>query len=280
MSDVLLSPAATAFTKSPVGHDSASAFPLYWKRCREAGLRFVVTAPADTATFARGIGLFSERVVSAVEHLRWCVAYRRFRAEQYRMRGVALGGNDEFPHDAGSWCILAVTDEDEVAGALSARLFCGEVVEDYLYDPVLVASCPEPLRGDYRTAIAAVRDECRRHGAVFGELSNWSVTEAWRASAVSPGLLHAITAFSRNFEPHCGVTLANCESGARAMLKKMGGVSFRDHAGGELPPFFHPDYQAHLELLKMNAAAYTPKFRPSAADVAQFRRESRIVSAT
>jgi hypothetical protein len=278
--DVSITPnSAGALAERPASSSETSAFPLYWKRCRDAGLRFIVTAPADTATFARGLRFFPERVIDAGEHARWWAAYRRFRAEQYRARGVALGERDEFPHDAGSWCILAVTGADEVVGALSARIFCGEVVEDYLYDPILVADCPEPLRAEYLAAIATVRDECRRRGAMLGELSNWSVAEAWRTSAVSPGLLHAITAFSRNFQPHCGVTLANCESGARAMLRKMGGVPFHDRTGRELPPFFHPRYQAHLELLRMNAADYAPKFRPSAEEIAQFRRESRIVSA-
>jgi len=254
-----------------------SALQRFLAKSEQMGVTYVVCAPADVAAFARGIRSFPERIVSQDEHAFWLSLYREFRADDYRRRNVRQESLRQPGCDRGSWIVLAVKD-NVVIGANTARIFCGEILPEYLCDLDLIEPASFEVRTDYRIAIAQAATRCRAEELCFCELSHWAVAPQWRRTPVGPSLVLMLGALTTFFVPHLGIAVANCDSGAFDMLVRMGARPMR-RGGQPLPPFFHPAYGARLGLLECVTAEFIPPYRIGLDDRDAARAAMLIYSA-
>src|SRR4051794_3494423 len=138
---IAFSPAAESADLSSLLDPPKSVLSAALNRCARAGLRVVITAPADVRAFSRGITRFPERLIEPGTFARYGKAYRSFTEAP------------EAAHDRGSWRIMVLDAKYHVVGAITARFFCGEMAREYLHTVSLVAGSTPVFRNESEQAV-------------------------------------------------------------------------------------------------------------------------------
>jgi hypothetical protein len=244
-----------------------SRLPACLRRLSSVGLRLIVTTPADTAMFARGIELFPERRIEVGAHAQWETAYRVFC------------GRSRQPHDRGSWRILAVDRDDRVVGAITARFFCGHVDQQYLHVLSLLDLTGPVFREHCELAVSELIAASANAARTPGEISHWAVSPVWHAGLIAVTLVRAMAALVAAFETPLVVMAADNRRGEVNRLMRLGCTPLSVGGHSCLPPFVHHESGAWLRLLTLDTAGVQARAGDSsAADLALLREQVAIVS--
>lgn len=230
--------------RAPFSRRARSRFEACLRRFVAAGYRLIVTTPPDARAFERGLERFPERHVDPAEHARWETAYRLFC------------GRSRLPSDRGSWRLLAVDHDDRVVGAISARLFCGEFVPEYLHLRTLLESTGPVFREHCEMAIADVVAAGGRLGRTPAEVSGWAVVPGRTASLVAATLARAMAALFAAFEAPLVMVAADNHRGEGARLMRRGAGHLGLAGRFALPPFVHHASGTWVRLLLIDAPTY------------------------
>jgi hypothetical protein len=254
-------------TRVSVSSALHSRFAVCLRRCAAAGIRLVVTAPSDVRTFRSGVNHFPERRINPAEHVQWETAYRVFC------------GRGRQPHDRGSWRILAVDHDDRVIGAITARLFCGEFVAEYLQVFSLLESSGPVLREHCEMAVTEVVAAAARLNRTPGEISNWAVAPGWHAALVAVTLARAMGALVAAFDAPLVILAADNRRGEVARLMRLGSAPLGVAGRYALPPFVHHTTGAWVRLLLVDAPTFHARCHSTpTADLAHLRVRAPIIS--
>lgn len=265
MTAALMDPVTDSRSFAPL--HAISRFDACLRRFAAVGLRLIVTSPADGRVFVRGTTRFSERHVDPAEHARWETAYRVFC------------GRGRQPSDRGSWRILAVDRGDRVLGAITARLFCGEFVPEYLHLRTLLEATGPVYREHCEMAVADLAAASARDGRTLGEVSGWAVAPSWHAALVAATLARAMAALMTSFDDPWVVVAADNRRGEVGRLLRRGAAPLGVLGRFALPPFVHHATGAWLRFLVIDAPAFFARSggRPE-ADLALLRERAALVS--
>jgi hypothetical protein len=236
-------------------------------RCASVGLRVVVTAPADVRTFSRGITRFPERLIEPTTFGRYGRAYRSFTA------------GPESAHDRGSWRILVLDAKYHVAGAITARFFCGDVVRDYLHTSDLVAGCSAVFRNECQQAVAETFARAQRYARTPAEISHWSVAEGPHRELIAVTLIRAMLALSVGFDLPLVIAAADHERGELSRFMRWATTPLGRSGKFYLPPFVNRATGARLRMLVIDTSALGSRLRGAALDLGVLRERCPIVSA-
>ena len=248
-------------------HRANSRFGACLRRFSAAGYRLIVTTPSDTRVFADGLERFGQRRIDPAGHARWETAFRLF------------GGRGRLPCDRGSWRLLAVDDDDRVVGAVSARLFCGEFVPEYLHLGTLLESTGPVFREHCEMAVADVVAAGNRLGRTPAEVSGWAVTPGGHAALVAVTLARGMAALLAAFDDPLVVVAADNHRGEGARLMRRGAGHLGLAGRFALPPFVHHASGTWLRLLLVDAPTYFERSGVVAdADLALLRKQAEFVS--
>jgi hypothetical protein len=240
----------------------------YLQRCAAAGIRVVITAPGDVRIFARSLQRFPERQIDPVAHAQWESARRVFL------------GRGRQPHERGSWHVLAIDSDDRVVGAISARFFCGELVQDYLHVLSLVAACGPVFREHCELAIAEAFLAAGVAERMSAEVSHWSFAPGRQAPLVGATLVRALAALAAAFDAPIGVIAADHHRGEVARLMRGGAAPLGRAGKFSLPPFVEHASGAWLRLLLLDSRTFHARRRSdAAAELAALRAACRVISA-
>lgn len=252
----------------PLFVSASSRFDSCLRRFSSTGLRLVITTPSDVRVFARGLSRFPERQIDPAAHVQWETDYRVFC------------GRGRQPHDRGSWRILAVDRDDRVVGAITARLFCGDFVPEYLQLHTLLESTGPVFREHCEMAVAEVAAAGARMKRTPAEISNWAVAPGWHAALVGVTLARAMGALVAAFDAPLVVLAADNRHGEVARLMRMGSAPLGLAGRYSLPPFVHHPTGAWLRLLLVDAPMFQSRSggKP-ATDLALLREHAAIISA-
>jgi hypothetical protein len=234
-------PASRALTRSTEG---PSLFATCLRRCEAAGLRLVVSAPADARAFARGLRRFPERRIDPPVHARWETAYRVFcnRSRQ--------------PHDRGSWQILVADRDDRVVGAVTARFFCGSIVRDYVHTLSLLDTTGPIFREHCEIAMEEVFVAAAKSARTAAELSHLAIAPHPHAKLIASTLSRAMGALAAAFDAPLVIVAADHRRGEVARLMRLGAAPLGRAGKFSLPPFVHHASGASLRLLLIDATTY------------------------
>jgi hypothetical protein len=95
----------------------------------------------------------------------------------------------------------------------------------------------------------------------FVEVGGWAISAELRRTTEALRIALATYALADYLGGCVGLTTATRRHHSASVLKKIGGAPLR--AGeAELPPYFDPDYECEMEILKFDSAAPNPKFEP------------------
>jgi hypothetical protein len=245
-----------------------SRFAACLRRFSSVGLRLIVTAPGDSAGFARGIGLFPGRQVDVGGHVQWETAYRIFC------------GRGRQPHDRGSWRILAVDRDDRVVGAITARFFCGNVDHQYLHVLSLLDTTGPVFQEHCELAVSELIAASAKAARTPAEISHWAVSPVWHAGLIAVTLMRAMGALVAAFDSPLVVMAADNRRGEVNRLMRLGCTPLSLGGHSCLPPFVHHESGAWLRLLALDTAVVRARAGDtSAADLELLRERVAIVSA-
>ena len=263
---------AAAGSTSPLVPLTADAsrrlrFDTCLRRCAAARLRLIVTTPSDVRVFSRGVSRFPDRRIDPSAHVQWETDYRVFC------------GRGRLPHDRGSWRILAVDADDRVVGAITARFFCGEIVNEYLHVCSLLDLLPAEFREHCELSIAEMLSRSLEAGRTPAEVSHCAVEPGRHAGLVAATLVRAMGALAAAFDSPLILIAADHRRGEVARLMRFGGAPLGRAGGYSLPPFVHSHSGAWLRLLLVDAPSYYLRARSTpAADLVLLRQHAVLLS--
>jgi hypothetical protein len=236
-------------------------------RCARAGLRVVVTAPADVRTFSRGITRYPERLIEPMTFGRYGRAYRSFT------------GMPDAPHDRGSWRVLVLDAKYHVVGAITARLFCGEIMREYLHSSALVGGCSPVFRNECEQAVSETFARAQRYSRTPAEISHWSIAEGPHVELIGVTLIRAMLALSVGFDLPLAIAAVDHERGEFARFMRWAMTPLGRSGKFYLPPFVSRPTGARFRLIVIDTSALGSRLRGAAIDLGVLRERCPIVSA-
>ncbi len=254
-------------SSAPLRARRAARLERTLRRCAAAGVRLVVTAPADTRTFAAGLAAFPERQIDLTEHVQWETAYRLFC------------GRARLPHERGSWRVLAADRDRRVIGAITARFFTAEAIGEYLFATTLLEPAGPVFREHCELALGEAFAAAQARGRTSGEVSHWAVEPERRAPLVAVAVARVLGALAGAFRAPLVVLAADHRRGDVARLMRRGAAPLGRAGKFSLPPFVHQPTGAWLRFLLLDTAVYQARAGGDAAqDLATLREQVPVVS--
>ncbi len=121
------------------------------------------------------------------------------------------------------------------------RVFYTPLASDPQWRPVL------------EEAIGAEMARARQLNYSYVEMGGWVIIEELRHSLEAARMVATAYALARFFGGALGITTATTKHGSSSILRRLGGSSLCAF-GRELPPYFDPQYQCEMEILRFDSS--------------------------
>lgn len=212
--------------------------------------------------------VFQRLDVDPVRHSRALAGAQRLRGRVYLQDG-AIHATQLSPDgrlvqaiDDKSWHVVSIRPDDgEVVGC--AR-YC-EHDEDVAPEDLGVWKSPLARHDVWshwlHSAVASEIALARRRRVAYVEVGGWAVAETSRFTPEALEIALATYALAETSGGCIGITTATVRNCSSRMLRKLGGRGL-EVAGGELPPYYDPQYRCEMEVLRFESSGAHPKFRP------------------
>jgi hypothetical protein len=250
----------------PPSAGTSSVLAACLRRGAQQGWRLVVTAPAEARFFLRSRARFWERRIDPAQHAQWAGAYRVF-----------VGGRER-AYDRASWRVLAVDDDRRVVGAITARFFCGELVQQHLFISDLLESASEVFRDACEIALADHFAAAQGVGRMPAEISHWSVALGADEKLLGLTLTRAVLALGAAFDHPLAVLAVNHRRAEFRRLQRWGAVPLGREGSYYLPPFVHRASGGSYRLMVVDTAKLGARTTAAAADLEVLRTSCPIIS--
>jgi hypothetical protein len=258
--------ADSAEINGPGAAPAPSLLAAALRRCARAGLRVVITAPADVRAFSRGVMRFPERLIEPGTHARYGWAYRNFK------------GAADNTQDRGSWRVLVLDNRSRVVGAVTARFFCGETSREYVHALSLLAGNAPVFCNECDLAVGELFSRAQRYARTPAEISHWSVADGRHARLVTVTLIRAMLALSVAFDLPLALVAADHQRGELARFMRWATTPLGRRGKFYLPPFVHRASGTRLRLLVVDTSALGARLRGAAIDLGVLRERCPIIS--
>ncbi|HET8550160.1 MAG TPA: hypothetical protein VFL57_19250 [Bryobacteraceae bacterium] len=110
-----------------------------------------------------------------------------------------------------------------------------------------------------RRAIESDLECARRRHIEFLELGGWALSEQLRSTTEALRMTLSIYGFARMLGGALGIGTATTRHQSSSILRKIGGQSLTAD-GMELPPYYDPQYNCEMEVLRFDSAAPNPRY--------------------
>jgi hypothetical protein len=192
---------------------------------------------------------------------------QRFRGSIYLQDG-ALRPSELQPDgrhcvdaDSAAWHVVAVDGKGEVCGCSRYRIYSAGAKFSELAVGRSALARSITWRSVLMAAVQKERELARETGVNFVEVGGWAISAELRRTTEALRIALATYALSGFLGGCVGLTTATTRHHSASVLKKIGGAPLR-FAHTELPPYFDPEYDCEMEVLRFDSAAPNPKFEP------------------
>jgi hypothetical protein len=192
---------------------------------------------------------------------------QRFRGSIYLQDGAVRAselhpdGRHCVEADYWAWHVVAVDSQGEVCGCSRYRMYSPEShFSELAVGRSALAHCPT-WRRNLMAAVQAERELARQKRVQFVEVGGWAISAELRRTTEALRIALATYALADFLGGCVGLTTATRRHHSATVLKKIGGAPLRT-AETELPPYFDPDYDCEMEILRFDSSAPNPKFEP------------------
>lgn len=213
------------------------------------------------------------------EHLLHSV--QRLRARLYREDGairpyqISRDGRHRHPADERAWHLLSLDRNGEVCGCSRYIAHPNTVHFSQLGIRKAALAHSTEWGMDLRTAIDAEVAEARRRGLAYVEVGGWALDSSMRRTAEAVRIALATYSLARVLGGCIGITTATRRHCSAAILRKIGGRPLRINKV-ELPPYYDPQYECEMELLRFDSGEPNPRFETWIEDL-RFHLEGTLV---
>jgi hypothetical protein len=224
--------------------------------------QFVVLPPAGL----RGSRVFQQIEFDTQRHDRLMSEMQRLRGKTYLEDGAIKSsdltpdGRHETADDERAWHVLSLDSEGRVGACLRflderhLASFGGLWVSH-----AAIARCPSN-GWKLRKAVEAKVQLARVMRVGFGSVGGWAAAPEERRSAQPVSVILATYALLELLGGCIGVATATFRHQSATILRKIG-LSPITWSGGEIPPYFDPQYGCEMEVLEFDSSHPNPKYR-------------------
>ncbi len=220
---------------------------------------------------------FARLRIDGERHARLLADIQRVRGRAYLEDGaitsdaLTADGRHIQHIDETSWHVVAVDPDDRVLACARYREVVGDTNDADLgvwrtplaADPSWQTRLRHAVRGDASRA--------RRRGVSFVEVGGWAVERSKRGGVCAFQTAAATFALAESLGGCIGITTATVRHCSARILRKLGGASLAV-AGLAIPAYFDPHYGCHMEILRFDSAAPSPRY------VRQIQRMSALLA--
>lgn len=185
------------------------------------------------------------------------------RAKRYREDGaireseILRDGRHYHPADQRAWHLLSVGQDGQVLGCARYVAHPNTVAFSQLGVRKAALAHSTEWGMDLRAAIDSEVAEARRRGLAYVEVGGWALDSSMRRTAEAVRIALATYSLARVLGGCIGVTTATMRHCSASILRKIGGQPVRI-GEVELPPYYDPQYDCKMELLRFDSAEPNP----------------------
>jgi hypothetical protein len=191
---------------------------------------------------------------------------QRFRGNTYLQDGalrpyeLKSDGRHCVDADYSGWHVVAVDAQGEVCGCSRYRIYSSDVqFSDLAVGRSALAR--SAWRSELIEAVQRERELARQKRVNFVEVGGWAIAAELRRTTEALRIALATYALADYLGGCVGLTTATRRHHSASVLKKIGGSPLVS-GETELPPYFDPEYECEMEILKFDSDAPSPKFKP------------------
>ena len=229
--------------------------------------RLVLLAPPK----ARIPASFAAVQTSVHDHEHLLLGAQRLRARVYVEDGaihpsqVSRDGRHVHPGDEDAWHLLSLNAYGEVCGCSRYIAHSNRVHFSRLgVRNAALARTEWSLA--LRSAVEAEVAQARGRGLAYVEVGGWALDASMRRTAEAVRIALATYSLARILGGCIGITTATRRHCSSAILRKIGGRPLRIKQV-ELPPYYDPQYDCEMELLRFDSEEPNPRFEPWIEDL-------------
>ena len=238
----------------------------------------VILAPFATEVPA----VFDRKAVDRDTHEKLLANVQRLRGHIYSADGaitqsqLSPDGRHIQPADEKGWHLLVVDGGGAVLGALRYLPHPEDVkFEDLgVAHSALAKSDGDRLRMAVESEIALARD--REIG--YAEFGGWVLGPELRVSLAALQIILAGFALAEHLGSCLVISTATKRHGSASILQRIGGRPL-ECDGKELEPYFDPQHQCQMEILRFDTALPNSKFRPRVESLMEEIPKVRVICA-
>ena len=240
--------------------------------------RLVLLAPPD----AEIPGSFARVETSSLHHERLLRGVQRLRAKLYADDGairdseVSRDGCHRQPVDQRAWHLLSLDRNDDVCGCSRYVEHPNTVVFSQLGVRKAALARSREWGMTLRTAIDAEVAQARHRGISYVEVGGWALDPAMRRSTEALRIALATYSLARLLGGCIGITTATSRHCSAAVLRKIGGRPLQT-GNIELPPYYDPQFECEMELLRFDSAEPNPRVEAWIEDLRQYLTTALVV---
>jgi hypothetical protein len=230
--------------------------------------RLVVLAPPK----ARIPCSFGGVLISSDHHQRLLFGAQRLRAKVYVEDGAIRGsqvsqeGRYLNPADESAWHLLSLNEDGEVCGC--SRYIAHPNTVQFAQLGIRKAALARSKEWGLtlRAAIDAEVAEARRRDLAYVEVGGWALDSSVRRTAEGVRIALATYSLARVLGGCIGITTATRRHCSATILRKIGGQPMRIDKF-EIPPYYDPQYDCDMELLRFDSTEPNPRFESCIEDL-------------
>ena len=238
----------------------------------------VILAPFATAVPSA----FDRKATDRNTHDKLLANVQRLRGQIYSADGaisvsqLSPDGRHIQPADEKSWHLVVVDGKGAALGALRYLPHAQDVkFEDLgVAHSAMAKSDGERLRKAVEAEIALARD--RSIG--YAEFGGWVLGPELRVSLAALQIILAGFALAEHLGSCLVISTATRRHGSASILQRIGGRPL-EWDGKELEPYFDPQHQCQMEILRFDTALPNSKFQPRVASLMGELPKVRVICA-
>jgi len=240
--------------------------------------RLVLLAPPT----ARIPDSFARVETSSYRHKRLLLGAQRLRGKVYMEDGaireseVSRDGRHRHPADERAWHLLSLDGHGDVCGCSRYIAHPNTVAFSQLGVRRAALARSREWGTTLRTAIDSEVAQARRRGLAYVEVGGWALDSSMRRTAEAVRIALATYSLARVLGGCIGITTATRRHCSAAILRRIGGRRVQVDKV-EIPPYYDPQYECEMELLRFDSGEPNPRFESWIEDLRSYLTATLVV---
>ena len=192
-----------------------------------------------------------------------------------RYSDLTPDGRHKQPVDEHCWHVLSL-DQD---GRICACVRYLEETRAAGFDDLWVRHAAMTHSGEgprFRAAVEQEMYKARQMRIAFGEVGGWAVAERHRGTLEPLRIILATYGLLELLGGCAGVATATFRHGSASILRRIGLSSLMTD-GAALPPYYDPNYDCEMEVLRFDSRSPNPKYRPAVRELASVLTSASVI---